>query len=184
MPCRTQTTRARSSDCRRQRQRRPRSGLGRRSADRHYLSRVAPKPRRRRRFRVGHTARAGAGRGLGVAGRRRRPPTGSRCAFGVCWHAPRSTGLPRCRRWCATWAIRRGWPSRCAAGWCGGDGLANCARALKICYRGSHRCSTAHCFARRRWRRSAFPISDCSCAVTKSRCTDGWCARGCRSAPA
>ena len=44
-----------------------------------------------------------------------------------CWRARRSTGSPRCRRWCATWTTPSDWRSRCAAVWCGGAGSANCA---------------------------------------------------------
>ena len=39
----------------------------------------------------------------------------------------RSTGSPRCRRWCATWTTRSGWRSRCAAGWSGGGGSSELA---------------------------------------------------------
>ena len=48
---------------------------------------------------------------------------------------------------------------------------------------GSRRCSTARCSARPRWTRSAFPTCGCSSAATRSNCTGGWSARGCRSAP-
>ena len=156
-----------------------------RPADREHLSRLTPKPRWRRRFRVGHAACAFAGRGLGVAGRRRRQATGfrgARHAAGVCLD---STGWPRCRRWCATWTTpqRLAFPLRRGLVW------RRRVSELRVRHRGSAarlspRCSTARCSGRRRWRRSASPICDCSSAATKPNCTVGWCAPVCRSAPA
>ena len=56
--------------------------------------------------------------------------------------------------------------------------------AGQTCCRASRRCSTARCSARRRWKPLACRICGCSSAATRWRCTGGWCARACRSAPA
>ena len=102
-----------------------------------------------------------------------------------CWPAPRSTGWPRCRRWCAIWTTRSGWRFRCGEAWYGAGAQTNCVpKPGRICCAGSRRCSTAPCSGRPRWNRSAFRTCGCSSAATKWRCTAGWCGPACRSAPA
>ena len=51
------------------------------------------------------------------------------------------------------------------------------------CCPASPRCSTARCSGRPRSTWSACRTCGCSSAATRWRCTGGWCARGCRSAP-
>ena len=181
-----QTPSARSPDRRRQRQRRAGARPGGRPADPDHLSGLAPKPRRRRRIRARHAARAGTGRGLGLAGRRRRPARRTRDVLATLLACAERHGLAEVSPMVCDIDDPERLPFRCAGDWCGGDGSANCARRCRdrICCRASRRCSTARCSGRRRWRRSACPICGCSCAATRWRCTAGWCAPGCRSAPA
>ncbi len=112
------------------------------------------------------------------------PPT-PRC-WPRCWRAPTSTGWPRCRRWCAIWTTLSGWRFRCGAAWCGGGGSANCAPRPAAGPVARHRVAVQRRAVPRvdAGGRSACRICGCSCAATRWNCTAGWCAPGCRSAPA
>ena len=145
-----------------------------------YLPSLA-QPGWRGRVRAGDAARAGAGRGLGVAGRRRRPP-GRRARVlrtlleeakrrDLAAISPVVVNIDDPER--LAFPLRRGltWKRRRSEL---GDRLPARHRVAS---------STARCSAPTRWTSSACRTTGCSSGATRWRCTAGWSAPGCASAP-